>query len=109
MTNKTLAALNKKYDELNIGNFDLDYSEILFYSTLNALEFYIKKISKINELNANNECKEEFDYLKKSAAETYELGLKILESSHNRERLDLIKDFYKKYAQILVFGEEITF
>ena len=106
MNKKTLTTLKKKYDEIDLGNFDLTYSEILFYPTLDALEFYLKKIKKVD---VSNEYKQEFETLLKIATETYQLGQKILEENHNKERLKMIKEFFEKYSKTLIFGEEITF
>lgn len=114
MTNKTLNTLTNKYDPLNISPFNVKGSEILFYSTLDSLEFYYKNILlKWNPLNSirNEEDKDYYEsinreviYLKKITKETIEFGKKILD----KVNFNQVREFYKKVSEILVFAEEIA-
>ena len=105
MTDKNLTALTKKYDEFNIGKFDLPHSEILFYPALDALEFFYKKISKITP--ASKEDKSEFESLKNLTRETLVLGYEILNEHHTFYRRNKMRDFFKYYGEVLVYSEEI--
>ena len=105
MTNKNLAALTKKYDEFNVGKFDLPHSEILFYPALDALEFFYKKISKIK--SASKEDESEIESLKNLTKETLMLGYEVLNENHTSNRRNKMRDFFKYYGEVLVYSEEI--
>lgn len=105
MNTKTITTLNKKYDEFNVGKFDLPYSEILFYSALDSLEFFYKKISEIKPLSKEDEY--EFEYLKNLTDKTIDIGFEVLKENHTSSRREKMRDFFKRYGEIIVFAEEI--
>ena len=117
MTNKTLTTLTKKYDPNDMGPFEVLGSEILFYPPLDALKYYYKNILlHWNPSKNGDECEREFSereakmlrQIKCIAKETIELGKAIIHDGDCQHyRFDRIELFFKNYANILIFVEEM--
>lgn len=120
MTNKTLTTLTKKYDSDNLGPFEVLGSEILLYPALDALEYYYKNIllcwNPLKNIKDKDEDEREYlkreskmiDYLKKITKENIELGKAIINDADClRYHFDRVELFFKNYANILIFVEEI--